>query len=158
MLLESKQLQSFQKNPWTLKIFKLFGLKSKHLQTSQISLSTLKKLISHALALNIHLSKNKNKKYLQQPNVPLHTSNALKLQSTNPSRSTLQPQSNKISRHFTCMMGLHKLDINKTRYKIAQVYRYIQWHMKDAWNEMISCSPSFAFYCFSSFHWFIHLI
>ena len=50
------------------------------------------------------------------------------------------------------------LDINRTRDKIAQAYRHTQRHMNNAWSEMISCSSCFAFYCFSSFQWFIQTI
>ena len=30
--------------------------------------------------------------------------------------------------------------------------------MNNAWSEVVSCSPCFAFYCFSSLHWFIQTI
>jgi hypothetical protein len=50
-------------------------------------------------------AKTKTKKYLQQPIAPSNTSNTMKLQNANPSRSTMQPQSNEISRHFNCIAG-----------------------------------------------------
>jgi hypothetical protein len=52
------------------------------------------------------------------------------------------------------------LDINRTRDNIAQAYTHkcTQRHMNNAWSEMVSCSPCFAFYCFSSLHWFIQTI
>ena len=100
--IESEHLQ---RNPQISKTIKSYALKSKHLQTSQLSLSTLKNLKSHALASNIRSNKKqKQRKYLQQTNVPSDTSSTLKLQSANPSKFTPQPQSNQISRYFTCMM------------------------------------------------------
>jgi hypothetical protein len=77
-------------------------LKFKHLQTSQINFSTLKKLKSHAPASTIHSSKNhKTNKYLQQRNAPSDASEAL-----TPRDSLCKLKRNQISRHFTCMVGL----------------------------------------------------
>ena len=42
--------------------------------------------------------------------------------------------------------------------KIAQAQTPIQMHMNNSWSEMISCSPCFAFHCFSSLHWFTQII
>ena len=35
---------------------------------------------------------------------------------------------------------------------------HTQRHINKAWSEMFSCSSCFAFYCFSSFPWFIETI
>ena len=50
------------------------------------------------------------------------------------------------------------LDINRTIDKIAQAYKNTQRHINNAWSEMVSYSPCIAFYCFSSFHWFVQTI
>ena len=42
--------------------------------------------------------------------------------------------------------------------EIAQAWTPIQWHMKNAWSELISCSSYFVFYCFYSLHWFTQRI
>ena len=42
--------------------------------------------------------------------------------------------------------------------QIAQAQTLIQKLMNNAWSEMVSCSPCFAFYCFFSLHWFTQTI
>ena len=51
-------------------------------------------------------AKKNPKKYLQQLNASSDTINTPKLQNANPSRSTLPPESNQISRHFNCIVDL----------------------------------------------------
>ena len=62
------------------------------------------------------------------------------------------------AKNQVCRNKTQIMDINKTKDKIAQAYRHTQMHMNNVWSEMISCSPCFAFYCFSSIHWFIPTI
>ena len=50
------------------------------------------------------------------------------------------------------------LNINRIRDKIAQAYTHARRHISNTWSEMVSCSPYFAFYWFSSFHLFIQII
>ena len=81
-------------------------LKYKYLQTSQNKpLNTQETQNTYSCIKYTFKQKKKAKTYSQQPNTLLDISNALKLQSTKPSRSTPQPQSNQISGHFTCMVG-----------------------------------------------------
>ena len=40
------------------------------------------------------------------------------------------------------------LEVDKIRDEIAQACAHTQGHMKNAWSEMVSWSPCFAFYCF----------
>jgi hypothetical protein len=55
-------------------------------------------------------------------------------------------------------LGTNLLEVNMTRDEIAQAYTYTQRHMNDAWSEMVSCSPCFAFYSFLYSLWFIQTI
>ena len=111
-------------------------LKSKYIQTSQINLSTLK---SYAFK-----QKKNKKKHLQQPNAASDTSNTLKFQNANPSRSTPQPHSNQNLHAWTHNL----LEVNRTKDKIAQKITHTQRHMNNDWNEMVLCSPCFAFITF----------
>ena len=77
--------------------------KSKHLQTSQINLSILKAQKSSFFASNKYSSAKKTQINTYKNQMRLQTPPTL--QSANPSRSTLQPQINQISRFFTCMRG-----------------------------------------------------
>ena len=56
-------------------------------------------------------------------NNPMRPHTPPTLRNANSSRSTLQPQSDQISKHFTCMHGPHSLlQLNMTRDEIAQAY------------------------------------
>ena len=43
------------------------------------------------------------------------------------------------------------LKINKTRDEIAQAYTHTQRRVNNAWSEIVSCSPCFAFIAFLLF-------
>ena len=49
----------------------------------------------------------------------------------------------------------HLLEVDMASDENAQATTYTQRHMNNPWSEMISCSPCFAFYYFSSLSWFI---
>ena len=49
----------------------------------------------------------------------------------------------------------HLLEVDMASEENAQARTYTQRHMNNPWSEMISCSPCFAFYYFSSLSWFI---
>ena len=137
-----------------LKTFKSNALKSKNLQTSQISLSIAKKLTSHALVSNIHPNINI---ISIKPNVPLDT-NAPKLYTPTPQDPLCNLKAIKSPSILLAWWAHILLDINRTREKIAQTYTHTQRHMNNIWNEMVLCFPCFAFYCFSYFHWFIQTL
>ena len=85
-----------------LKTFKSNALNTKQLQIPQRSLSTLRNsnhMVLHQTYIQVKI-KQRNTHYNQMRPHTLPT-----FQSANPSRSTLLPQRNQISRHFTCMVG-----------------------------------------------------
>ena len=45
----------------------------------------------------------------------------------------------------------NSLEVNQTRDGNAQARTHTQRHMNNAWREIVSCSPSCTFYCFSFF-------
>ena len=153
MLLESKHLQSSQINPQTLKTIKsnVFEIWI-HLDLSKKSLNT--RVTCFCIKYTFQQKKN-TKKHLQQPNVASDTSNTLQFQNANPSRSTPQPQSNQIIKHFTCMRGpityWKSIGLRIRMHKKQHIHK----NLNNAENEMVLCSPCFAFYCFSFIAWFI---
>ena len=46
------------------------------------------------------------------------------------------------------------LERKRTRDEVAQARTHTQRCMNNDWSEMVSCSPCFAFYCFSFCPWF----
>ena len=68
------------------------------------------------------------------------------------------PNSSIFLNNIKTKMKPTSLEANKTRDEIAQARTQTPRHMNNAWSEMVSCSPCFAFYCFSSCPWFIQTI
>ena len=89
---------------YTLKTFKWNALKSKHLQTSQINLSTLQKLKSQIFASNIHSRRNNNKWMLTTTKFTLEHLQRSKHQLREIPLHKLK--CNQISKHFACTVGL----------------------------------------------------
>jgi hypothetical protein len=94
-------------------------------------------------------AKKNTKKHSQQSNAASDTSNTLKFQNANPSRSTPQPQSNQIFRHFTCMRGpITYWKSIGLKVRMQNKITHTQRHINNAWNEMVLYFPCFAFITF----------
>ena len=121
-------------------------LESKHLQISQISLSTLKKLKSHALASNIHSSK---RKYVQLPNASSDTSNAPNHQPLKIHFATLK-QSNlwALHLHGGPIIDWKSIGLEMRLHKYIHIHKDIWTMLGVRWSHVLRALPFITFLLF----------